>query len=58
MCLFQSQNILDILGDVSTPSQPMEPPTKSGVSDLLDILGDVANVTSAPGRSFVKNVWI
>ena len=42
--LFQSQNILDILGDVSSPTQPPAP--SSGVNDLLDILGDVAAVSS------------
>lgn len=44
--LQESQNILDIL-DVGSPTQPAEPPPKSGVNDLLDILGDVANVTSS-----------
>lgn len=52
--LQESQNILDILGDVSTPSQPTG--AKSNVSDLLDILGDVATVTSAPAPSMTPKV--
>ena len=54
--LQENQNILDILGDVSSPSQPLEPPSKSGVNDLLDILGDVVNVTSAPAPSSTPNI--
>lgn len=34
---------------MGSPTQPAAPPPKSGVNDLLDILGDVANVTSSTG---------
>ncbi|CAG2208291.1 AP1G1 [Mytilus edulis] len=52
--LQESQNILDIL-DVGSPTQPAEPPPKSGVNDLLDILGDVANVTSSTAPVSIPN---
>lgn len=42
----KTQNILDIL-DVGSTTSPSGPPPKSGVNDLLDILGDVSS--SAPG---------
>ncbi|VDH91650.1 AP-1 complex subunit gamma-1 [Mytilus galloprovincialis] len=52
--LQESPNILDIL-DVGSPTQPAEPPLKSGVNDLLDILGDVANVTSSTAPVSIPN---
>lgn len=52
--LQESQNILDIL-DVGSPTQPTQPPPKSGVNDLLDILGDVANVTSSTAPVSIPN---
>lgn len=48
----QSQNILDLLGDVgSSPGQPAVQPVRSDPVDLLGLLDDVATITSTPNTT-------
>ena len=50
---FQSQNILDLLGDLGgptpvIPTNPQSVKPVTGGNDILDLLGDVSNVSTIP----------